>query len=598
MCGVRGALCVVVLLAGCVRDELVDCGNGVACPARTACAWIADDVYCVAPADLDACLDHDPFAECQRADGTTGACYTATPAGVCLPAGCGNGLIDPGEVCDDRNGVVGDGCSANCLSNETCGNGVVDPVGGEQCDDGNLLGHDGCASGCRPESAQWELVTIGLPTGVFSQALAYDTARHRLVRFGGAIQNGNGIQVARDETWEWDGVAWTRIPTPIAPSARFDHVLAYDPVRRKTVLFGGASSGLPIGADTWEWDGNTWTYRPMAVSPAPRYGAAATWDPERQRIVLFGGSTGTSVLGDLWEWDGTNWTQVAQTVPPPRTKHAMAYDPSRGVMVIAGGRVATGEVGETWERHGGVWTMIAPTPAELDEPELAFDGVGLVAFGGRLAGVSTGNTWRWDGQAWSNVAPADTKTPPLRSQAGLARDWTTGQLVLLGGHFESTCMGCSATRTDVWTWNAVAAKWTEVAALAPTGRALHGAVFDALRGVMVMFGGGPSFGTTLATAETWELRDGHWWQYVGPGPSSRNGPGFAFDAAHGESVLFGGRSSSNLAAGRHLAVERRTVGPSVACVATHGARPGRDGLRSGPQARGPVQWSRWRSGDR
>lgn len=38
------------------------------------------------------------------------------------------------EICDDGNTFSGDGCSANCLSNETCGNGVVDTQRGEVCD--------------------------------------------------------------------------------------------------------------------------------------------------------------------------------------------------------------------------------------------------------------------------------------------------------------------------------------------------------------------------------------------------------------------------------------------------------------------------------
>lgn len=48
---------------------------------------------------------------------------------------CGDGNLDPGEVCDDGNKVGGDGCSPDCLSDETCGNGILDP--GEECDGEN-----------------------------------------------------------------------------------------------------------------------------------------------------------------------------------------------------------------------------------------------------------------------------------------------------------------------------------------------------------------------------------------------------------------------------------------------------------------------------
>ena len=59
------------------------------------------------------------------------------PPGQCAFGGlgaCGDGTVDPGEQCDDGNLVNGDGCDANCQSEEPaeCGNGVLE--GGEECD--------------------------------------------------------------------------------------------------------------------------------------------------------------------------------------------------------------------------------------------------------------------------------------------------------------------------------------------------------------------------------------------------------------------------------------------------------------------------------
>jgi cysteine-rich repeat protein len=61
---------------------------------------------------------------------------------------CGDGRLDPGEVCDDGNSLSGDGCASDCRSNETCGNRVVDQVAGEVCDDGNHVSGDGCSDDC------------------------------------------------------------------------------------------------------------------------------------------------------------------------------------------------------------------------------------------------------------------------------------------------------------------------------------------------------------------------------------------------------------------------------------------------------------------
>ena len=87
---------------------------------------------------------------------------------------CGDGKINQAnETCDDGNTVNGDGCSSTCkietcptcgscqclgcencfncsnCINTKCGNGVLDP--GEQCDDGNLNNFDGCSRVCTLE---------------------------------------------------------------------------------------------------------------------------------------------------------------------------------------------------------------------------------------------------------------------------------------------------------------------------------------------------------------------------------------------------------------------------------------------------------------
>jgi large repetitive protein len=71
------------------------------------------------------------------------------------PCHCGDGFVEPGEQCDDGNLIFGDGCNGYCeIETGRCGNGIVDP--GEECDDGNLLfgaGQygDGCDPSCRQE---------------------------------------------------------------------------------------------------------------------------------------------------------------------------------------------------------------------------------------------------------------------------------------------------------------------------------------------------------------------------------------------------------------------------------------------------------------
>jgi cysteine-rich repeat protein len=140
-------ICIGLLLAmtaTCSDWEPVTCESGIKCPIGHHCS--ADGKFCI-----------------------TGL--------------CGNGIIDINhlvrEMCDDGNVVSGDGCSANCLSDETCGNGYKDEdeicdyeiavqcnkdckstmacgdgrVGSdEECDDSNTTPGDGCNSMCQIES--------------------------------------------------------------------------------------------------------------------------------------------------------------------------------------------------------------------------------------------------------------------------------------------------------------------------------------------------------------------------------------------------------------------------------------------------------------
>lgn len=65
------------------------------------------------------------------------------------PPGCGNGVLDFGEQCDDGNQEIDDGCTPACVTENECGNGLIDAF--EQCDDGDTFSGDGCDSFCQLE---------------------------------------------------------------------------------------------------------------------------------------------------------------------------------------------------------------------------------------------------------------------------------------------------------------------------------------------------------------------------------------------------------------------------------------------------------------
>ncbi len=118
----------------------------------------------------------------EECDGTFGCTTTCRLVG---PGGCGNGLIELAEQCDDGSDADGDGCDHNCLR-ETffCGDGTLDV--GELCDDGNSVPGDGCDELCLPESIAQEAE----PNDEFYLATATGLSGEGSVLFAGSLSLG------------------------------------------------------------------------------------------------------------------------------------------------------------------------------------------------------------------------------------------------------------------------------------------------------------------------------------------------------------------------------------------------------------------------
>jgi len=152
----------------CVPEDTVDCNDGNPCTDDLCkldggCQHLDNTAPCE---DGDPCTTWDTCSagDCVPGSGTL-SCYDGDPCtqDVCtaqvgcefpliVPC-CGNDQVDPGESCDDGNQAGGDGCSADCKSDETCGNGILDPAT-EICDSIHFtaLCHEGtfvCESDCQ-----------------------------------------------------------------------------------------------------------------------------------------------------------------------------------------------------------------------------------------------------------------------------------------------------------------------------------------------------------------------------------------------------------------------------------------------------------------
>lgn len=194
-----------------------------------------------------------------------------------------------------------------------------------------------------------------------------------LLLFGGFDTAVNGT--TRADTLLLSTSGWALQAPASAPSARTWPAMAYDPLRQRTVLFGGLASPTTPLQDTWEWNGTTWFLRTPTTTPGARFGAVMSWDPVRSRIVLFGGDSFAAVSNEVWEWDGTNWAprSVGALKPPPRRLAGLAWNPTRQTFILHGGvDVAGTPLTDTWELNGATWRYMREGPP-LGATPLAWD---------------------------------------------------------------------------------------------------------------------------------------------------------------------------------------------------------------------------------
>ncbi|MBV8763010.1 MAG: DUF4215 domain-containing protein [Deltaproteobacteria bacterium] len=498
----------------------------------------------------------------------------------CTPKRCGDSILDTGEVCDDGNNTSGDGCSADCTSTETCGNGVVDTAKGEQCDAGaanSNAPNAPCRTNCKlptcgdgiVDTTRGEQCDAGINNSNAPNAACRTTCL--LPKCGdGVVDNlagevcddsnntngdgcssdcksnetcGNGVvDYVRGEscddgnTRSYDGCSACQPETLVVlspnqtPAARSGEAVAYDAARQRAVLFGGKGASGNLG-DTWEWDGASWTKIPTVHAPSPRYAAAMAYDAKRHRVVLFGGTTSNPGGNDTWEYDGVDWTlRSPSTVPSGRSDAAIAYDAINGRIVMFGGTPdGSASSSETWAYDGTTWTLVTSgTPSARFGAKMTFDSAAghnyVVMFGGNTADT---HTYTFNGSTWSDRG--STAGPATGSDVtAMAFDANIGKPVITD----------SSASTYEWS----GAAWATVAGAPTTSRTAQAMTYDAIRKQLVVFGG---LNGATPLAETWLRATSTWSQ---PGaltlPSARMRASAGYDPMRKRVVLFGGQNSA------------------------------------------------------
>jgi hypothetical protein len=206
----------------------------------------------------------------------------------------------------------------------------------------------GCGSAVAQQTCLWAPYSGQLQFGDATGTMAYDPLHQRVL----ALLTWNPA----GQLWSWNGTAWSMISAS-GPGARQGATAAYDSARGRLVVFGGWNN--VHNAQTWEWDGQVWTLR-TGSGPSPRWIAPLVYDTARSRTVMFGGSN-AAPLSDTWEWDGQAWQLVATGGPGP-LRGGMAYDSLRHRTVLVGS-ISGGPNPQMWEWDGVSWVHRATDPA-------------------------------------------------------------------------------------------------------------------------------------------------------------------------------------------------------------------------------------------
>jgi N-acetylneuraminic acid mutarotase len=311
--------------------------------------------------------------------------------------------------------------------------------------------------------ATWEAIepTNDPPAARLGGSVAYVSQDNKLLLFAGWTGGSKYL----NDIWSYDlaANAWSKLkPQGTLPPARASQAMAYDPVTKKLIVFGGYD-GTTYYNDTWAYDvaDNTWTaLTPSGVAPAARQGHSLVYDPASKKMILFGGYSGTAQFNDTWAYDPArnSWTDLkpAGALPAVRDSQAMSYDPNNKVIVLFGGWSVTTQFSDTW----------------------AYDP---------------------DENAWTELTPSGT-SPAARALAQMVYDPSIEKTILFGGGTSS------ATFNDAWMFDFAQHSWTPAATAGdpPAARAGHATVYDSSGKQMVLFGGSDGVGNYFN--DLWRLR--------------------------------------------------------------------------------------------
>jgi hypothetical protein len=362
------------------------------------------------------------------------------------------------------------------------------------------------------------------------------------------------------------------IPANVAPPARWNAIVVYDPPRDRLVVLGGRNKDV-VFTDAWQLNFSPfaqWSQITVAGErPPARDGANRRARPRgrshrhvRRRDTLTGAPN-----HDVWSFRLTGltpWTREAQQgdLPNELRDAGTTFDVARGRVVVHGGgrpkdlpasyatnetRTLDMDVIPTWGH------LVPPGPTPLPRygagaaVDLAHDAFWM--FGGLTSrdGASTysGEMWRGSLSApgtWRPI-PFEGPRPEPRHEPSLVYDARTNRALVFGGWNDG---GADTSRYFADAWAAQLDSpyvWRPVAtAGGPKGRRAQATAWDTSRRALFVFGGQDGDSTL---GDAWELpADGtiawHRIDAGGDAPTPRAWASAVYDAPRDRMIVFGG----------------------------------------------------------
>ena len=301
-------------------------------------------------------------------------------------------------------------------------------------------------------NSSWQLVSTPVaPPALAGFGMVYDPSIRAVVLFGGCTSglHFNISCTVTNETWTYSGGAWTQLQLSVAPSPRVQPAMTYDAKTGDVLLFGGASGGPSYLTynDTWEFNGSAWTRLNPTLSPETGgWGVVMAYDDVLGAVVLFDSGQvyhGGPYLNDTWTFSSGQWTRVLRgTGPSPRGGEAFDYDPALGAAVLFGGNECQNQTGlcpnqgDTWTYANGTWTNESGIgPAPRNAPAFAYDPAlnATLMFSGHDAELYYDDVWTYSSSGWTSLA-SNSFGPSPSEGAGLVYDAADRQVLSFGGY--------------------------------------------------------------------------------------------------------------------------------------------------------------------